>query len=774
MPVLRASSLMFALAALATCNGPRNAATPPTAQPEAEAETPASTETAEQRFDPDVVRPAEDSAVGAIRVALDRGDAPGAAATAAQALAHGRETEVERIYWLAAHAHQQNGEPVRAYQLLGNVADAEHPLAPWATLTRAQMRVSVDAAGAAEEVAPLVEMDWAGRSQARDLYAAALVEAGDVETAEPLLRTLLAEAPEDSAAAALAMPLAELLASSEDEARKIEALALFRRVAMHAPLSSSGREAAERADAVLSELSRAERRARAEPTPEEALARAEALAAAMRHADAETAFHEVAARAEDDELECRARYGEGRAIYYRRQRRRAAEHLSAVARECEAPEVRAWARYLSGRGFTSAGERELAVEQYTLLEREVSEHSLADDARYRAALIAFDAGDETTMVSKLESLPEAYPEGDMRGRARFMLAWRARRAGDLEEALRQLDATLAEGPMEDREDLGGRAAYWRAAILADLDRSDDAVAGFRSVATEFPLRYYGQQAMQRLGEMDAAAADEVRVTLGAPGDPAITFAWRDEMDSPAFRRAVELFAVGAVDQARTEMSAVRGEDGDDELRWVEAALLDRASAHDRAVYVTRRLLSEFMEQPPRGDHYARWRIAYPQAFADEITRAASSQPIPPELIFGIAREESSFRPGVRSIAQAYGLTQLILPTAERFGRRVGIRATPSNLTDPETNVRIGAAYMGWLWERYEDNPVVLVSAYNAGQGAVDRWLRERGTQRLDEWVEDIPYDETRRYTRRVLQSWGIYAWLGRGELPPLRPELPQR
>ncbi|MCA9608401.1 MAG: hypothetical protein KC619_22485, partial [Myxococcales bacterium] len=64
--------------------------------------------------------------------------------------------------------------------------------------------------------------------------------------------------------------------------------------------------------------------------------------------------------------------------------------------------------------------------------------------------------------------------------------------------------------------------------------------------------------------------------------------------------------------------------------------------------------------------------------------------------------------------------------------------------------------------------------YNAGQGATDRWLRERPDQKLDEWIEDIPYDETRRYTRRVLQTWGIYTWLDRGELPDLPARLPHR
>ncbi|MCZ7681482.1 MAG: lytic transglycosylase domain-containing protein [Sandaracinaceae bacterium] len=190
------------------------------------------------------------------------------------------------------------------------------------------------------------------------------------------------------------------------------------------------------------------------------------------------------------------------------------------------------------------------------------------------------------------------------------------------------------------------------------------------------------------------------------------------------------------------------------------------------MWLARRHLAAFLEQPPAGEHYARWRIAYPQAYAPLIEEAAEARALPPELVRAIAREESSFRADAVSVAHAYGLTQLIVPTARRFGRSAGVPISAQTLTDPRVNVTVGAEFMAWLWGRYESNPAVLPSAYNAGQGATDRWLRERPRQRLDEWIEDIPYDETRRYSRRVLQSWGIYAWLDRGELPELRASLP--
>lgn len=761
--------------ALATCSAPSRH-TAATTEVAAETTASAAPTPPPRVFDPDIVRPNPDTPIGQVRLALSRHDAERAEAIAADAIERAPSEERARLIWLRAQAAQEAGAPARAFEALEPLASSDHPLAPWARLRRARIVLDTDAARAVEEVAPLTTLEFAGRREARDIEAAALVRSGREDEAEPLLRALLAEAPDDSARASVAVPLAEVLGARDDEDAKVEAIHLLRRVATRVPVSSAGRDAELRIAALLSSLPAERRRELSRPTPEEALERAEALAAALQQSDAEEAFAEVAARTHDVALRCRARYGQGRAIYYRRERRRAAEHLAAVARECADVEVRAWSHYLAGKGYASAGEPALAQQQYALLEEQTPQHSLADDARYRSALIDGERGDDAAMVDKLTTLPDAYPSGDMHGHARFMLAWRARREGELDEALRQLDATIAEGAQEDREDLNGRAMYWRGCVLAEMSRADEARQSWTSVVAAAPLSYYAQQSLVRLGEASPAAAEAARATLGTRGDSHIVFPWRDELDTPAFARALELLTVGDATDAQHELALVRegSTRRDDELRWIEAALFDRAAAYPEAVYLTRRLLREFMDTPPTGPHFARWRIAYPRAYAGAVEGAAAEQPVPAELIFAIAREESSFRAEAVSIANAYGLTQLIVPTGRRFGRPLGITVNTDTLRDPDVNVRVGAAYMSWLWQRYADNPVVLPAAYNAGQGATDRWLRERPSQRLDEWVEDIPYDETRRYTRRVIQSWGIYGWLDRGELPALAARLPSR
>ncbi|MCC6876052.1 MAG: lytic transglycosylase domain-containing protein [Sandaracinaceae bacterium] len=755
-------SIFFALGtALATCHAPAGTPAPvplPPAPPPEEASTP-------PRFDPDVVRADETDPVTRTRLALRSGEA-GVAWAYAQVRAT-TPLSGGRLAWLGARARLALGDPQGAVDALGPLAEGDHPLAPYARLERARALVELDAARAATEAAPLAELDWPARSEAREVRALALAAAGD-DAAEAALRELLAE-PTSSARSTIAIPLAELLAAREDEQARVEAITLLRRVIVRAPLSRAAAQAEERVTALLATLPPARRRPLAQLGVEDAIARAEALDAAMEHGQAEQAFAQAADRTQDGALRCRALYGRGKALYFGRERSRAAALLAEVARDCADPEIKAWSRYYAGRGYVSAGELDRALAQFEQLERDVPAHRLADDARLRAALIDAERGNEQSMSDRLTSLPERYPEGDMRGEARFLLAWRARAGGRLDDALAHIDASLREGTGESAEDVRGRAAYWRACVLSELGRDDDARDAWMALARERPLSYYAQQAMARLRERSPASAELVRESLGRRGAPRLAFDWRDALDTPGFARALELLRVGELARAQRELDAVLGA-GEDE-RWIAAALYDRVEAYPQSIALARRL-RDFMDRAPSGEHFARWRVAYPRAYAPLIDDVARERGLPAAFVRAIAREESSFRADAVSVANAYGLTQLIVPTARRFGQPLGLTASPQSLIEPDTNVRIGTAFMAWLWARYPTNPAVIPSAYNAGQGATDRWLRERPRQRLDVWVEEIPFDETRRYTRRVIQSWGVYGWLDGGELMALEAGLP--
>ena len=127
-----------------------------------------------------------------------------------------------------------------------------------------------------------------------------------------------------------------------------------------------------------------------------------------------------------------------------------------------------------------------------------------------------------------------------------------------------------------------------------------------------------------------------------------------------------------------------------------------------------------------------------------------------------------------SSAGALGLTQLMPSTARSIAVRLKLRgySTP-RLADPETNIRIGAAYLGELYRRFH-HPALALASYNAGPGTVSGWMKARGALPLDSFVEEIPLDETRAYVKRCLRSFAAYQFLyGRGvsRVPQLGQEL---
>ena len=95
-------------------------------------------------------------------------------------------------------------------------------------------------------------------------------------------------------------------------------------------------------------------------------------------------------------------------------------------------------------------------------------------------------------------------------------------------------------------------------------------------------------------------------------------------------------------------------------------------------------------------------------------------------------------------------------TARQVGGWLGMSVSKETSFDPYSNLRIGTRYMEYLQDRFEGNMFLAVAGYNAGEGNVEKWLRERGNKPTDEYIEDIPYRETRGYVKRVLGTYQVY------------------
>ncbi len=152
-----------------------------------------------------------------------------------------------------------------------------------------------------------------------------------------------------------------------------------------------------------------------------------------------------------------------------------------------------------------------------------------------------------------------------------------------------------------------------------------------------------------------------------------------------------------------------------------------------------------------------WWHAWPTPFGSHVTAATDERSEPePALVYAVMREESGYRPSVVSASGARGLLQLMPETAERVAKSAGF-ASPSieDLLIPRINIQLGAMYLGGLVRRFDGRTSAAIGSYNAGPTAVTRWLEEANGED-DEWVEDIAYDQTRSYVKRVMRSLHAY------------------
>lgn len=685
-----------------------------------------------------------------------------------------KEPSLGRLRWLLAKSASEIAD---ARAPLEALAKSDHLLARWARF-RLTERLKDQDPHAAAESAELLLMEPVFRARAEQLLALSLFAEGRFVEAEPMLRSLVAEAPERSAAVNFTIPLATILAAKPDLEAQKQALALYRRVLTRAPASNQAEGARVAERALLARMPPAQRTALAQFTADEAFAEAEAWDAAREYKLAGERFAAIAQRFKGDaQIVCDARLGQAKAYFSGSKKGDALQIYEDVARSCPSAEHRTAAHYQLGRALLRRGDPRGAVAHYDQIANNFPMHKLADDALFAAASAFEEMNDVASARARLNQLL-ALPPGDMRAEGRFMLAWLERQEKHYDLALTQLNKLIQEGTGETTEDSIGRAQYWRARTLMDLNKRDEAEDALRELVKARPFSYYGQQAMARLEELEPAQAKQLLKDLSE--DPQgentrIRLAERPELQRDEFKRAIELLRVGEVQYAIEELDSVGcfKPSAQDDLYMLGASLLQEFGAEGQATSLARRRVKTIMSQPPRGQSLAYWRVVFPRAYKPLVEDAARKVDLPASFVRAIAREESSFNPEAVSPANAYGLIQLIRPTARTYAGPLHLPSDPDSLKNPEINLRIGTSFMRALFDRYQQNAAIVPAAYNAGPGAADKWLRERGNLPLDEWVETIPYTETRRYTRRVLQSYGVYAWLDEGRIPPLSKLLPR-
>ncbi len=190
--------------------------------------------------------------------------------------------------------------------------------------------------------------------------------------------------------------------------------------------------------------------------------------------------------------------------------------------------------------------------------------------------------------------------------------------------------------------------------------------------------------------------------------------------------------------------------------WL-ARLLNSAGEYHRALALVRTFFGDVLERGGTTSAKTFWEVAYPGGYFQVIHGLAASQRLDGYLITAVIREESSYNPSAVSSAGALGLMQVMPQTGQKIASELGFPGfTRERLFEPCYNIRLGSWYLRQLSEKFRNNLVLVVAAYNAGPEAVSKWVQQGKDKDQDEFVESIPYTETRNYVKKVLRSYGEY------------------
>jgi len=302
-----------------------------------------------------------------------------------------------------------------------------------------------------------------------------------------------------------------------------------------------------------------------------------------------------------------------------------------------------------------------------------------------------------------------------------------------------------------------QAMYW-AARAEEHGKNQNAGEQYARVCQRHAYSYYCQLAARRtslLPNQPAMAADE---RPGAEDAGRLPENRRPEIEKHAmYQRGIELKTLGFAQDAARELGALTEQySRDPDVLLAFSTMLSEVGAYHPALRVAKVHFRDKLEKSGLPTAPALWTVAYPTGLVPTIA-AQGVTAVDPYLAAAIIREESQYDEKAVSVVGAVGLMQLMPVTANAVAQRYGFPAVGrEELFDQETNIRLGVRYLGQLLDQYGGNLAHAVAAYNAGPIAVNNWIAMHRGRDQDEFVELIPYQETRLYVKRVLRSYGEY------------------
>ena len=410
-----------------------------------------------------------------------------------------------------------------------------------------------------------------------------------------------------------------------------------------------------------------------------------------------------------------------------------------------------------------SGHADAAQQVYQkILDKYPAETLACHKALYFMGRIEEDSHRYTKAIEYYEQLLSRYNWGYFTPSAQFKIPWLYRLERQFDKAKEGFDKLLKyadpgmfrglDKGFQDSDDFRPAALYWLAETERQLGNYDSRGSALKQLVERFPMDFYAmvarvEMSTQPLDFLEPQAIQESTPRKWGLGD----------VDRMRINRAEKLISIGFLEMGMKELSQVTQDSGEESFSFYLAQLYKKAGGYQRAIG-----LSWGISRKNRHSSISPSlaEILFPKPYVEKAKQESSQYKLSPYLVMGLMRQESAFNKKVVSSAQAIGLMQLLPSTATRVARSMGTSLTDrDDLKKPAVNIQLGVKYLSGLLSDFEDNIVFALASYNAGPNRVKQWMEIRSDLKPLEFMESIPYKETRNYVKKVLRNYVIYKTL---------------
>jgi soluble lytic murein transglycosylase len=340
--------------------------------------------------------------------------------------------------------------------------------------------------------------------------------------------------------------------------------------------------------------------------------------------------------------------------------------------------------------------------------------------------------------------------------AHWKAAWLAYRLGKNEDAKRLFEEQLAFYPTSSE---ASAALYWRGRLAEEDGDRPLARAYYQKLSDNYRYYYYANLGRERLANLKNVEVGDPPLLNRLPVPTAPSGGWVPPEDNVRVKKA-QLLANGALyDFAEKELQAA----ATGSPSWQaasEAQLYAASGSYNRTIETLKRAVPSYFSIELNQLPTSIWQGLFPRPYWDDLKKNAALNQLDPYLVASLIRQESEFNPSALSHANAMGLMQLLPHVGQGMAKQVKIRHFSSDeLFNANVNIELGTRYFKHMVDHYHGQVQYALAAYNAGEDRVDDWRSSGNFKDVEEFVESIPFTETREYVQAIMRNAVLYRLL---------------